>query len=212
MNAEILENLASCLLRGDQASAAETTRNALEIGIPATEILDKGLIAGMAVVGEKFKNNEIYLPEVIMAARAMHAAMDILRPLLAISNTRPLGKVVLGTVRGDVHDIGKKLVGMMLEGGGFQVIDLGTNISPQQFVKAVEEFNPTHIGMSALLTTTMPAMKDTINALIAAGLRHRVKVMIGGAPVTQAYCDKIGADGYAPDAASAVELARRLLV
>jgi len=151
------------------------------------------------------------VPEVLIAARAMHAGMDILRPLLAQSDAPLAGKVVIGTVQGDLHDIGKNLVAMMLEGGGFEIVDLGTDVAPDKFVEAVRVHQPDLVGMSALLTTTMPAMKRTIDALVEAGLREKVRVMIGGAPVTQAYADQIGADGYAPDAAAAVELARALM-
>jgi 5-methyltetrahydrofolate--homocysteine methyltransferase len=165
----------------------------------------------MNEVGRRFKNNEFYVPEVLIAARAMHAAMDVLKPLLAASDVQPVGTVVIGTVKGDLHDIGKNLVAMMLEGGGFNVIDLGVDVSPEKFLQAVREHKPNIVGLSALLTTTMPAMKTTIEALKEAGVRDQVKVIIGGAPVTQRFADEIGADGYAPDAASAVDVARQLL-
>jgi len=165
----------------------------------------------MNVVGEKFKNNEFYVPEVLIAARAMHGGMDIVKPLLADSGAVSKGKVVIGTVKGDLHDIGKNLVAMMLEGGGFDVIDLEVDVPAEKFVEAAQSQSAHVIALSALLTTTMPGMKDTIDALAEAGLRDSVKVIIGGAPVTQNYSDEIGADGYAPDAASAVDLVRSLL-
>jgi 5-methyltetrahydrofolate--homocysteine methyltransferase len=153
----------------------------------------------------------LFVPEVLIAARAMHAGMDVLRPLLTESDVPSAGKVVLGTAQGDLHDIGKNLVGMMLEGAGFEIVDLGTDVQPDKFIEAVQAERPDVVGMSALLTTTMPAMKSVIDALAEAGIRENVKVMIGGAPVTRAFADEIGADGYAPDAASAVELARSLV-
>jgi methylmalonyl-CoA mutase cobalamin-binding domain/chain len=165
----------------------------------------------MAVVGEKFKNNEFYIPEVLVAARAMNAAMAIVKPLIVGDQLKPLGKVVIGTVRGDLHDIGKNLVMMMLEGAGFEIVDLGVDVAPEKFVEAAKANSADVVAMSALLTTTMPAMKDTIAALEENGLRDKVKVIIGGAPVTQSYADSIGADGYAPDAASAVDKVKELL-
>jgi len=174
-------------------------------------VLKGGLLAGMDQVGVDFRDGELFVPEVLVAARAMHAGMDVLRPLLAEGDVPLAGKVVVGTVEGDLHDIGKNLVAMMLEGGGFEIVDLGADISPDKFIEAVKMEQPQLIGLSALLTTTMPAMKRTIDALVEAGLREQVKVMVGGAPVTRAFADEIGADGYAPDAASAVELARSLV-
>lgn len=206
-----LQKLADAVFKGDAATAKQLTEEAIKEGIPPADILNKGLVAGMSVVGEKFKNNEIYVPEVLIAARAMRAGLDPLKPLLTESKVEPVGKVVIGTVKGDLHDIGKNLVAMMLEGGGFEVIDLGTDVSPEKFVSAVQEHEPDIIGMSALLTTTMPSMRETIKALEAAGVRGKVKVMIGGAPVTDNYAKEIGADGYAPDAASAVDLAKQLI-
>jgi 5-methyltetrahydrofolate--homocysteine methyltransferase len=175
-------------------------------------IVNEGLIVGMDEVGRRFKANEFYVPEVLIAARAMHAGMDIVKPLLAESGVKPRGTVVIGTVQGDLHDIGKNLVAMMLEGGGWEVVDLQVDVAADTFVNSVNEQSPNVLAMSALLTTTMPGMKDTIDALSAAGVRDKVKVMIGGAPVTQAFADEIGADGYAPDAASAVDLANELAV
>jgi 5-methyltetrahydrofolate--homocysteine methyltransferase len=207
----ILQQIADDLYDGKNTEVAELTQQALDTGLTAAEILNGGLVAGMDRVGADFKNGDLFVPEVLIAARAMHAGMDILRPLLAESDVPSAGKVVLGTVAGDLHDIGKNLVAMMLEGGGFEVIDLGIDITPEKFVEAVKTEQPNLVGLSALLTTTMPSIEKTIDALQAAGVRDGVKVMIGGAPVTQEYTDKIGADGYAADAASAVDLARSLM-
>lgn len=207
-----LKELADAVISGNKDKAEELTRKALDEGVDAAQILNEGLIAGMQVVGEKFKNNEFYIPEVLVAARAMKSAMEILRPVLAgREDIKPLATVVIGTVRGDLHDIGKNLVAMMLEGAGFQVVDLGVDAPPEKFIDAVREHSAKIVAMSALLTTTMPAMKDTIEALKQAGIRDQVIVMIGGAPVTQEYADSIGADGYAPDAATAVDKAKELL-
>jgi len=205
------QGLATAIINGKAPLAAELTQQALAEGTGAADILTKGLVAGMNVVGQKFKNNEFYVPEVLIAARAMKSAMEHLKPVLAQSGVEPTGRVAIGTVRGDLHDIGKNLVSMMLEGAGFEIADLGVDVKPDQFVDAVKDKNAQVICLSALLTTTMPAMSDTIKALTEAGLRGGVKVMIGGAPVTQNYADEIGADGYAPDAASAVDKAKELL-
>jgi 5-methyltetrahydrofolate--homocysteine methyltransferase len=207
----ILQQIADDLYDGKNTEVAELTQQALDTGLTAAEILNGGLVAGMDRVGADFKNGDLFVPEVLIAARAMHAGMDILRPLLAESDVPSAGKVVLGTVAGDLHDIGKNLVAMMLEGGGFDVVDLGIDITPEKFVEAVKTEQPNLVGLSALLTTTMPSIEKTLDALRAAGVRDSVKVMIGGAPVTQEYTDKIGADGYAADAASAVDLARSLM-
>jgi len=207
-----LSELAEAVINGNRDKAVQLTKQALDEGVDPARILNEGLIAGMQVVGEKFKNNEFYIPEVLVAARAMKAAMEVLRPILTERpDIKPLATVVIGTVRGDLHDIGKNLVAMMLEGAGFKVIDLGVDTPPEKFVEAVKEHEAKIVGMSALLTTTMPAMKDTIEALKAAGIRDKVIVMVGGAPLTQEYADSIGADGYAPDAASAVDKAKELL-
>ncbi|MGQ9631349.1 MAG: corrinoid protein [bacterium] len=206
-----LKALSEFLISGNRAKVQELTQQAVNEGIPAKRILDEGLIAGMNVVGVRFKNNEIYVPEVLIAARAMQAALDIIEPILVKSGVEPVGKVAIGTVKGDLHDIGKNLVSMMLKGAGFQIIDLGTDVPPEKFISAIKENKAGIVGMSALLTTTMPSMKKTIDAIEEAGLRDKVKVMIGGAPVTQKYADEIGADGYAPDAASAVDKAKELL-
>jgi len=205
------EGLAQAIISGNKDLAESLTIDALNEGTPPDQILNNGLVAGMNIVGQKFKANEFYVPEVLIAARAMNAAMTHLRPALVETGAKPVGKIVLGTVKDDLHDIGKNLVGMMLEGAGFEIIDLGTDVKPEKFTEAVEEYNAQIVALSALLTTTMPAMKATIDVLESAGLRDRVKVMIGGAPVTQNYADEIGADGYAPDAASAVDTAKILI-
>jgi 5-methyltetrahydrofolate--homocysteine methyltransferase len=208
---DTLKQIAEKLYDGRNIEVAALTQQALDAGLTAAEILDGGLVMGMDRVGADFKNGDLFVPEVLIAARAMHAGLDILRPLLAESDVPPAGKVVIGTVAGDLHDIGKNLVVMMLEGGGFDVVDVGIDIAPEKFVEAVKTEKPDLVGMSALLTTTMPSMEKTIGALVEAGVRGSVKVMIGGAPVTQSYADEIGADGYASDAASAVDLARKLV-
>ena len=205
-----LQALAQAIINGKAPDARSLTESALAEGVNPGDILNKGLVAGMNVVGEKFKNNEFYVPEVLIAARAMKASMELLRPQLVKSGIKARGTVAIGTVRGDLHDIGKNLVAMMLEGAGFEIMDLGVDVKPEQFVEAVKG-GADVIAMSALLTTTMPAMKDTVEALKAEGVRGKTSVMIGGAPVTQNYCNEIGADGYAPDAASAVDTAKELL-
>lgn len=204
-----LKALSEAIINGDKDKALELTSSALAEGLSPESILNDGLIAGMNIIGERFKNNEVYIPEVLMAALAMKTAMEVLEPKLVEAGVEPIGKAAVGTVQGDLHDIGKNLVVMMLKGAGFEVIDLGVNVSAQAFVEKAKETNAKIIGMSALLTTTMPSMEKTVKAVRQAGLA--VKTMIGGAPVTQAYADKIGADGYAPDAASAVDLAKALI-
>lgn len=206
-----LQVIADNVIEGQADKVRELTQAALDRGIKVEEILNEGLIAGMGVVGEKFKREEMYLPEVLFAARAMKAGMGLLEPLLADAGVESLGKIVLGTVQGDVHDIGKNLVTIMLKGAGFEVIDLGTDTPPQRFVDAVKEHQAPIVGMSALVGTTMPFMKTTIEALEEAGMKGRVKTIIGGAIVTQDYADKIGADAYASDAATAVDKVKRLL-
>jgi len=207
-----LTPLTEAVVNGQAPKAKELTAKALEAGVSPGKILQEGLIPGMAEVGRRFECREFYVPELLIAARAMHAALDILRPLLAASGeVEPIGKVVIGTVRGDLHDIGKNLVTMMLEGSGFEVKDLGIDVSPEKFVNAVKEGGYDVLAMSALLTTTMPSMKATIDALKEAGLRDKVKVIIGGAPITQEYANQIGADGYGEDANQAVRVARQLL-
>lgn len=208
---DLFKELADNIIKGQAPKAEELTQQALNENIPPGEILNKGLVAGMDVVGVKFKNNEFYVPEVLIAARAMKTAMKVLRPKLIESGIEPIGKFVIGTVKGDLHDIGKNLVSMMLEGAGFEVIDLGVDVTPEKFINTVKEKNARIIAMSALLTTTMLNMKSTIEELNKQQLREQIKVIIGGAPVTQNYADEIGADGYAPDAASAVTEVKRLL-
>jgi len=204
-----LKALADAIIKGDQNTAAKITKEALGAGTPAAKVLNEGLIAGMDIIGARFKKNEVYIPEVLIAARAMKASMQILEPELVKAGVKPIGKFLVGTVQGDLHDIGKNLVAMMLKGAGFEVIDLGVDISPDKFVQQAKATGSNLIGMSALLTTTMPAMEKTVQALKAAGIN--AKIMVGGAPVTQGYADKIGASGYAADAASAVDVAKKLL-
>ena len=206
-----LNGVSEALQRGKADKVSELVRQALNEGTTPKNILEEGLIHGMSIIGKKFKKNEVYVPEVLIAARAMHAGMDILRPKLTETGVKNIGKVVMGTVQGDLHDIGKNLVEMMLEGAGFEVIDLGTDISTDKFVEAVKEHKPNIIGMSALLTTTMVNMVEVIKALDVAGLRDKVKIMVGGAPITQNYADQIGADGCSPDATSAVDKAKAFL-
>ena len=205
------EALQQAIINGKNKDSLALTEALLAEGVTAKQILDEGMIPGMNVVGEKFKNNEFYVPEVLIAARAMKAAMDLVRPKLLEAKVEPKGKVAIATVRGDLHDIGKNLVAMMLEGAGYDILDLGVDCSPEQFVDAVVSQGAGLIAMSALLTTTMPSMKETVDALKEAGVRDKAKVMIGGAPVTQQYADEIGADGYSADAASAVDLANSLI-
>lgn len=204
-----LKALADAVIKGDQNKALEITKAAIAEGTAAKEILDNGLIAGMDIVGARFKRNEVYIPEVLISARAMKMAMEVLEPELVKAGVEPVGTLCIGTVQGDLHDIGKNLVAMMLKGAGFEVIDLGVDVEPEIFVEQVIAANAQLIGMSALLTTTMPGMEKTIKAVKEADIG--VKVMIGGAPVTQDYADRIGADGYAPDAASAVDIAKSLV-
>ena len=199
-------------VKAGRAKVVKTLVNeALAEGANPEALLNEGLVVGMNELGIMFKNNEVYVPEVLIAARAMKAGTEILKPLLAAANVQSLGKVAIGTVKGDLHDIGKNLVGMMLEGAGFTVIDLGVDVSPEQYVDAVANQGAQIVGMSALLTTTMQSIKDGIEALKAAGLRDKVRVMIGGAPVTQSFADEVGADGYSSDAASAADLAKELI-
>jgi len=204
-----LKALADAVIRGDQTVAVEITKTALKEGTPAKSVLHDGLIAGMDIIGARFKKNEVYIPEVLIAARAMKMAMEILEPELVKAGVKPIGKFMIGTVQGDLHDIGKNLVAMMLKGAGFEVIDLGVDVGSDKFIERAKATGVQLIGMSALLTTTMPSMEKTLKAIKAAGVP--AKVMIGGAPVTQGYASKIGADGYAPDAASAVDVAKKLV-
>ena len=201
-----LKALGDAIIKGDQKTAVEITQAAIDAGTAPGTILEDGLITGMNIIGTRFKANEVYIPEVLIAARAMKMAMEILEPKLVEAGVEPLAKALVGTVQGDLHDIGKNLVMMMLKGAGFNVIDAGIDVSSESFVEKAKESGAKIIGLSALLTTTMPAMEKTVAEIKKAGLD--AKIMIGGAPVTQAYADKIGADGYAADAASAVDVAK----
>ena len=207
----ILTDISEALQKGRAKQIKVLVPQALEEGIPAKQILEEGLLAGMSVVGEKFKNNEVFVPEVLVAARAMNVGAELLKPELAEAGVSAKGKVCIGTVKGDLHDIGKNLVRMMFEGKGLEVIDLGVDVAPEAFVQAAVEHGCQIIACSALLTTTMPAMAEVVKAAEAAGIRDKVKIMIGGAPVTQEFCDSIGADAYTPDAAAAAEKAVALL-
>ena len=208
---EVLTSISSAVIEGKKDDITGLTQDALDGGQSAQDILYKGLMPGMDHVGVKFKAGDMFVPEVMRSARSMANAMVILKPLLIEGGVELIGKVLLGTVKGDLHDIGKNLVGMMCEGAGFEIKDLGISVDPEAFVEAVKEFEPDIVGMSALLTTTMRAMADTIKALEEAGVRDRVKVMIGGAPVTQSFADNIGADAYAPDAAAAADVAKKFV-
>jgi 5-methyltetrahydrofolate--homocysteine methyltransferase len=208
---ELLKKISEELVKGNYQEMPKLVQQALDSKIPPSKILDDGLVAGMDVVGEKFRRDEFFLPEVLMAARTMQAGMEVLRPKLVETGVKLAGKIVLGTVKGDLHDIGKNLVAMLMEGAGFQVIDLGIDVVSERFVDVVKTNRPNILGLSALLTTTMPKMKEVIESLVEAGVRSRVKVMVGGAPLTEKFAKDIGADGYAPDAASAVEKARELI-
>lgn len=205
----VLQDIADNLMKGKAPETKALVEQALKDGEAPGQILNEGLLAGMNVIGQRFKKNEVYVPEVLIAARAMKAGMEVLQPELASAGVEPIGTAVIGTVKGDLHDIGKNLVGMMLEGAGFKVVDMGIDVEPQKFVDAAKENNAKVIGVSALLTTTMTNMKAVVDAVKASGVD--TSVMIGGAPVTQAFCDEIGANGYAPDAASASDLAKELV-
>ena len=204
-----LQVLAEAVVQGNQNDSVRLTKEALDEGVAPKKVLDEGLIAGMTVIGVRFKANEVYIPEVLISARAMKSAMDILEPRLAAAGVNPLGRALIGTVQGDLHDIGKNLVVMMLKGAGFYVEDIGVDVAPDVFVEKIRAAQPSIVGLSALLTTTMPAMEKTIRAIQEAGLS--CKILVGGAPVTQNYADTIGADGYAADAASAVDVAKGFL-
>lgn len=207
---DILVEISENLQKGKAKIVKELVGQAVEQGIPAKEVLEKGLLAGMDVVGEKFKNNEVFVPEVLVAARAMNMGASVLKPLLADGEQTSAGKVCIGTVKGDLHDIGKNLVKMMMEGKGLEVVDLGTDVSPETYVDTAVNQNCQIICCSALLTTTMPVMGEVVKAAEKAGIRDKVKIMIGGAPVTEAFCEQIGADKYTPDAASAADAAVEL--
>lgn len=206
-----LQPLYEAILEGDAATAKATVQEALNESFDPQELLDKYMIPAMDEVGRRFETNEYFVPELLISARAMKGALELIRPKLADKGAKPIGKVVIGTVKGDLHDIGKNLVAAMLEGGGFEVIDLKVDVSPEQFVQTAKEQGAQIIAMSALLTTTMPGMKATVDAVNNAGLHDKVKIMIGGAPVTQRYADEIGADGFSENASAAVRLARQLV-
>lgn len=207
MSAAILQEISEKLQQGKTKDIKVLVPQSLEEGVPAKDILNEGLLAGMSVIGVKFKNNEVFVPEVLIAARAMKTGTEILKPYLVSADVQPAGKVVLGTVRGDFHDIGKNLVKMMMEGKGLEVIDLGVDVAPEAYVAAAKEHGAGVIACSALLTTTMGEMKNVVDLCVAEGIRDKVKIMIGGAPITDAYCKEIGADAYTSDAASAAEVA-----
>ena len=206
-----LSKIANAIYDGEAGIVVELTKSAIEEGMSATEILENGLMAGMNRVGKDFKEGELFVPEVLVASRAMREGMEILKPLLVTQKIKSPGKVVLGTVKGDLHDIGKSLVAIMLQGAGFEVVDLGVDVSKETFLQAIVENQPALVGMSSLLTTTMPQMPDIIEAIKAAGLRDKVKIMVGGAPLTADYAARIGADGYAQNSSIAVELAKSLI-
>jgi 5-methyltetrahydrofolate--homocysteine methyltransferase len=208
---EILRQISTAIIGSKIADISSLTRKALDEGLDAKEILDNGLIPGMDHVGEEFKNGSMFIPEVLVSARAMQMSMDILRPCLASSGAKLAGVVVIGTVAGDLHSIGKNLVAAMMEGAGFEVHDLGVDVEPDGFVAAVKDKKPDIVGISALLTTTMQTMPDAIDALVRAGVRDQVRVVVGGAPLTASFAQRIGADGYAPNAAAAADLARQLV-
>ena len=208
---ELMNEIGAALEKGKRKLVVQYVQQAIDEGVPAQQILSEGLLPGMDRVGVKFRNNEIFVPEVLVAARAMNAGAELLKPLLAEAGAVSAGKIVLGTVKGDLHDIGKNLVKMMMEGKGLEVIDLGVDVAPEAFVQAAVEHGCQIIACSALLTTTMPAMAEVVKAAQAAGIRDKVKIMIGGAPVSQEFCDSIGADAYTPDAATAAIRACELL-
>ena len=204
----LLEQISTAVQQGKAKDVVALVQEALDSGATAQQILDEGLLKGMSILGVKFKNNEVFVPEVLIAARALNRGTELLKPRLVEEGVEPIGRVVIGTVKGDLHDIGKNLVKMMLEGAGFAVIDLGVDVSEEKFIEAVKEHKPQILALSALLTTTMNNQQTVIEALKAADLRNKVKVMVGGAHVTQSFCDLIGADAYAPAAASAAEVAK----
>ncbi len=207
----IIEKIYKSILNGDQAAVIEAVQEAIDTNIPAEKILKDGMMSAMVRTGDLFEEGEYFVPELLIAAHAMQSGMELLKPLLVAENIKPIGKIVIGTIKGDLHDIGKNLVKMMLEGAGFEVIDLGTDVDAEKFVEAVKSSGANLVAMSALLTTTMTNMPETIEALKAAGIRDQVKVIIGGAPLSKDYADQIGADGYAPDASQAAKLALGLL-
>lgn len=206
-----LNNLAQSVIEGNVEQVKDQVRSLIASGTNPVEIVNQGLIAGMNVVGARFKAGDMYVPEVLMCARSMGAGLELVKPLIAEKDVQNKGKVVIGTVKADLHDIGKNLVSMMMQSGGLEVIDIGIDVAPEKFIEAVREHKPDVVGMSALLTTTMPAMKDTIELLAEEGLRDKVKVIVGGAPVSQEFATSIGADGYAPDAATATDLCKEYI-
>ena len=206
-----MKQISEAIVELKWAEIAALTNETLEAGVPALEIIDQGLVPGMSAVGIKFRDGEVFLPELLLSAKTMKTALEILLPILRQQGTGFISRVIIGTVSGDLHDIGKKIVASMLQGNGFEVIDLGIDVDPEKFVEAVRDSDAQILGLSALLTSTMPMMEETIKALERAGLRQKVKVIVGGASVTQAYADRIGADGYGADAVAAVEKARALI-
>lgn len=206
-----LKKLYNAVLNGDLKTAIAATKEALAEGVDPIELVSSHMVPAMSEVGRRYECEEYFVPELLLAARAMKGSLELIRPLLSARGVEPAGRVVIGTVKGDLHDIGKNLVASLLEGGGFEVVDLGSDVTPEKFVQAVKDRNANIVCLSALLTVTMPAMKTTMEALKSAGVRDRIKVMIGGAPVTQQYADEIGADGYGENASVAVNLARRLV-
>jgi 5-methyltetrahydrofolate--homocysteine methyltransferase len=208
---EILEKISTTILEGDAEKTPGLVQKALDEGLAPKAILDNGMIVGMNEVGARFKRGDMFVPEVLMSADAMQAGLKVLRPLLAASGVKMIGKIVMGTVKGDLHDIGKNLVGMMCEGSGFEVIDLGFNVPPEKFIDSIKQNQPDIVGMSALLTTTMRSMGHTIKAIEEAGLRDQVKIMVGGAPVDRAFAERIGADGYGSNAVAGSEQAKRFM-
>jgi 5-methyltetrahydrofolate--homocysteine methyltransferase len=208
---QILEQISTGVIEGKKDAVPGQVQKALDEGLEAADILSNGLVVGMNEVGKRFKSGAMFIPEVLLSAKTMHAGQEVLRPLLAESGTKLAGTIVLGTVQGDLHDIGKNLVGMMCEGAGFEVIDLGFNLEPEKFTEAIKQHQPDIIGMSALLTTTMRAMGHTLKSIEEAGLRDKIKVMVGGAPVDAEFAERIGADGYGHNAVSGAELAKKLM-
>ncbi|HEY5572129.1 MAG TPA: corrinoid protein [Anaerolineales bacterium] len=208
---EILEKISTAIIEGDADSAPGLVQKALDQGLAPKTVLDDGMVVGMNEVGARFKRGDMFVPEVLMSADTMQAGLVVLRPLLAAAGVKMLGTVVLGTVKGDLHDIGKNLVGMMCEGAGFEVVDLGFNVPPEKFISAIKEHQPDVVGMSALLTTTMRSMGHTIKAIEEAGLRDQLKIMVGGAPVDRDFAERIGADGYGSNAVAGVEQAKRFV-
>lgn len=205
-----LQFITDTLISGDGDKLQKLVQEALDAGTPASEILKKGLIVGMDLVGEKMESGDMFIPEVLMAAQAMGTSVEILKPMLAEGEASSAGKVLIGTVKGDLHDIGKNLVIMMMESAGFEVIDLGVDVEPEKFVEAIKENQPNIVGLSALLTTTMPMMKKSVDCIEESGMRGTLKILVGGAPVNQAFADEIGADGYAPDAGAACKMAKAM--